>query len=345
MATVILKNKIMADRVKNEIPNVLERVFGVLPSGIAEEISGTLSYLSIRENYVLEEIRLRVDRCIYLTVGSPSGKKNIALSHVLTKDELSNIFEHMCNGSLYAYGESIVKGYISLGDGIRVGICGRAALDNGKIKGVYDISSLNIRLPSSPVRLDAELYLPILRSVQSGGGVLIYSPPAQGKTTLLRSLGAMLSGGDKPMRVVIADSRDELGSASYTREHSLDLLCGYPKAEAILIATTFMSPEVIICDEIGLSDEAKAILEAQNCGVPLVASAHGEKLSTLLQRPQIRVLHDAGVFSLYVGIRISGKGKFEYRIQTKKEADAALEAYRNTDDIDLRDSDRSHLGL
>ena len=241
----------------------------------------------------------------------------------------------MCGGSLYAYGESIRKGFISLGFGVRVGICGRASLEGEKIRSISEVTSLNIRLPCGICRIERGLYEPIVKSIREGGGVLIYSPPAEGKTTLLRSLCASLSVGEHPMRVAAVDSRDELGVLPHPDEHSVDILSGYPKAEAISIAPAFMNPEVILCDEIGSSEEARAILAAQNCGVPLVATAHGESLCTLLQRPQIRLLHDAGVFSLYVGIRISDGG-FEYSIRTRQEATDAAEDDRDSPDGALR---------
>ena len=93
-----------------------------------------------------------------------------------------------------------------------------------------------------------------------------------------------------------------------------------------------MNPQVIICDEIGTDDEAIAIAQAQNCGVPLIASAHGSCVESIMKRRGMRFLHDVGAFSLYVGIRISSQMGFEYRIQEAREvrvedigsADAAI---------------------
>lgn len=335
MATVIMSNsRALGVLGKDADENAMARVLSLLPSALTNEIERVLAAEKRRARCVAEEIRLRADRWVYLTVGSPAGKKNLRLAYLLGKDELALIFERMCGGSLYAYAESIIKGFISLGGGVRVGICGRASVEGGRIRGIYDVSSLNVRLPCGVFRVERGLLVPIVNCVKNGGGVLIYSPPAQGKTTLLRSLCAALSSGERPMRVAAVDSRDEFGLLTHPREHSIDVLSGYPKPEAISIATAFMNPEVILCDEIGSSDEARAILEAQNCGVPLVATAHGEDIHSLLQRPQIRLLHDAGVFSLYVGIRISENG-FEYLIRDREEADVDCEDNRNGADFAL----------
>ena len=75
-----------------------------------------------------------------------------------------------------------------------------------------------------------------------------------------------------------------------------DVFDGYPKAEAIGTAVRVMSPELLICDEIGGQAEADMLLQTMHTGVSLIASAHAADLQTLLLRPQIRRLTDAGIF-------------------------------------------------
>lgn len=276
----------------------------------------------------VEEIRLRRDRRAYLTVGSSGKKRNEVTNIILRGDELSAIFGKMCDGSLYAYSESIIKGYISLSSGIRVGVCGRAAVEGGKIFGVYDISALNIRIPRSDVRIDSLLVDRVRQKIRLGQGVLIFSPPAQGKTTCLRSLAYELALGKAPLRVAVIDTRGELSFMPNNDFLSLDVLVGYPKAEGIRIATLFMNPEVIICDEIGGEDEAFAIVDAQNCGVPLVASAHGSDISSLMLKKGILRLHEASAFGAYLSLRIGEGGTFSYSWYGREEADRAIEVNR-----------------
>jgi stage III sporulation protein AA len=64
-----------------------------------------------------------------------------------------------------------------------------------------------------------------------------------------------------------------------------------------------MNAQLIVCDEIGGVDEAQAILAAQNCGVPLLATAHAGSMEGLMRRTGIRLLCESGVFGAYVGIR------------------------------------------
>ena len=191
MATVIYGAK----REREVLPRLLCEL---LPYRLVDEIRA----LGVS---VIEEIRLRSGRAASLTL--PSG--NRMLRSVLTSIEIDAILQRICDGSLYAHNETIRQGYITLEGGIRVGICGRASTEDGKIFGVYAVSSLNLRLPAKH-RCVGEPVVRILRAMPSAGGVLIYSPPGVGKTTLLRSVAHELASGARPLRVVVVDSRDEL---------------------------------------------------------------------------------------------------------------------------------------
>ncbi len=308
MSTVInLKNR-------NEDPYetaVLDRVKRFLPDRILAEIDG----MRWNSGERIEEIRLRSGHRASLTVGGARGKRNLLLSAVTDADELFGILTEMCDSSLYAYGESIIKGYISIDGGIRIGVCGHASVENGRVLGVRNISALNIRLPCATAEVAGKIRERIRLAALRGEGTLIYSPPAQGKTTILRSLARSLS---KEMRVALVDTREEFEGYFNDKNLLIDQLTGYPKAEGIRIATAFLSPELIICDEIG-ADEADAVAEAQNCGVPLLASTHGSDASGILRRSGIRRLHEAGAFGLYLGIRIKYGEGFEYCLQSREE--------------------------
>ena len=288
---------------------------------------------SLTEREVVEEIRIRQDKQVNLTVGSYVRQRNFATGIVVRADELASIFERMCDGSLYAYSESIIKGYITLLSGIRVGVCGHASIEKERIFGVYDISALNIRIPHSDICVDTSLMRVIRKNIRAGEGTLIFSPPAQGKTTCLRSIAYELSCKDSPMRVSVVDTRGELSFMPRNDSLSLDTLIGYPKAEGIRIATLFMNPEVIICDEIGGEDEAVAIVDAQNCGVPLIATAHAATISSLMLKKSILAMHNAGVFGGYVSLRIGTGGAYDCTFYNRGEAEKELEnnrcAYNN----------------
>ena len=158
-----------------------------------------------------------------------------------------------------------------------------------------------------------------MESFRRTRGVLIYSPPGIGKTTLLRSVAVMLasggwSEGTEPLRTVVIDTRGELAFASEGRDLCLDVLSGYPRRRGIEIATRCLNAEVIICDEIGDYEEAMSLVASHNCGVPLIASAHAGSVNQLLSRTGLRLLHEAKIFGAYVGIERDGRGGFLYDV-------------------------------
>lgn len=299
-------------------------IVGVLLRYFSDELVSALAELekSLDRCSRVEEIRLRRDKRVFVTVGGMGIKRNVLLPCTISATELCNVFNRMCDGSLYAYSESIIKGYISLPCGVRVGVCGHASVEGGRIIGVYDISGLNVRIPRVDIRVDELLLERVVMLARKGLGTLIFSPPAQGKTTCLRAIAYELSSREL-MRTSVIDTREELSLMPDNSRLSLDVFSGYPKAEGIRMATLFMNPEVVICDEIGGEDEALAIADAQNCGVPLVASTHGADICSLLRRSGIMALHRARVFGSYVRIRIGSTG-FEYTVYEWEEAEACF---------------------
>lgn len=118
--------------------------------------------------------------------------------------------------------------------------------------------------------------------------MLIAGKPLCGKTTVLRDLARRLG---ESHRVTLIDSRNEL-SASFHGTPTLDIglntdaLCECSKTDGIMLALRTLSPEVIICDEIG--NDGSAVEQALFCGVKIIASAHAASLDELYRRPQTR---------------------------------------------------------
>jgi len=308
MATVIYDNQ----KTAFALPPILCRI---LPYRVTDEIRGMGAC-------VIEEIRLRSGRASSLT--TPHG--NVVLKNLLSRMELENILQAICDGSLYAHSETITQGYVTLEGGIRVGLCGRAAVEGGRVIGVYGTSGLNIRLPGPHRRVGAPICR-MLWALEGTGGVLIYSAPGVGKTTLLRSVAAEMGGGSAPLRVVVVDSRGEIAPFLENPSLCVDVLSGYPKPVGIEIACRTMNAQLIVCDEIGDEQEAKAIVTAQNCGVPFVATAHASSVEGLLRRSAILSLHRARIFEHYVGIRRRAEGgDFLYTVTDWEDANVALQA-------------------
>lgn len=290
------------------------RLMELLPYRISDAIRGVFAEGG---SNACEEIRLRAGRLSTLTV---SGGKSVSLGITLSREEIDKTVDRLCGGSLYAHGDTIKNGYITLTGGIRVGICGRAATDNGRLIGISEISSVCIRIPHS-VKADATVICELLQKFNYSKGVLIYSPPGEGKTTLLRAAVMRLSTIQKDatgLRVAVVDTRGELEFGIGSKNSTADLLSGYPKGLGIEIALRTLNANVIVCDEIGNEDEARAITDASNGGAALLASAHASDVSSLMSKRSIRLLHDNGVFGAYVGLKRKDGG-YEYTVTLREE--------------------------
>lgn len=245
---------------------------------------------------VINEIRLRENRPLYIT----SGGKNIKCGVLCTREDIDTVVRRLCSNSLYSHAETIREGYITSQSGIRAGICGRAVSERGNITAVTDITSVCIRIPRR-VRGAGDLAYSLLEKDNFSKGILVYSKPGIGKTTLLRELMTRVAGGESAKRVSVIDTRCEL-ALGIDDEIMADVLSAYPRAKGIEIAVRTLSPEYIICDEIGSREDASAISEAAGSGVRMIASAHGGSVDEIMRCDYIRELHNKGVFGIYLGL-------------------------------------------
>ncbi len=297
----------------------LLHILKYLPEKVSRAVRMFAAGLNGREAYI-SEIRLRANAPLSVSYGS----RNIYLfggkSVVCNEYEVAETLQKLCEDSVHTYGETLKEGFISLENGYRIGVCGRVGIAGETIKSVYGISTLSIRIPH-PVRNVARKMKLLLARDGRIESALFYAPPNVGKTTLIRDLASLLSGGDSPRRVALIDTRGELYMKGLFSERLVDVLHGYPRAKGIEIATRTLSPEVIFCDEIGSAEEARAILGAQNSGVPLIATAHAESKETLFRRPNIRLLYENGIFRYYIGLRRKPEsGEFDFDIFDTEDA-------------------------
>ncbi len=281
-----------------------------LPDGIRRELLALSSgYADFWER--LFEIRLRAGHFVALTLDG----RNLLLSSVLHPTELSTIFSNLCDNSVYAHAESLRQGYFSA-YGCRVGVAGRAVWQDGCVVAMADLHSLCIRMPHRVAGAGA-VAVRVFREMECRRGILVYSPPGIGKTTLLRDLAYTLSTGTDARRVAVVDTRGELYGADAPAACQIDVLLGYPQGMGIELATRTLSPEVIVCDEIGNEADAAAILSVVGCGVPLIASAHGATVEEVRARAPIRLLAQNGIFEAYIGITRRG-GDYIYTVTGQK---------------------------
>lgn len=278
-----------------------KKLFELMPERVVKEARR----LGITDE--VEEIRLRVGLPVSFTANGKNYRADCSLSY----EELDYIFCMLTCGSFYAHEHTISRGYIVYG-GSRIGLAGDFTPEGA----LRSLSSLCIRLP----RRIYNVCMPLVECIcgENGGGMLIFSPPGSGKTTLLRDIAVKLSSPPIMKRVVICDERGEIFDAETMKGCLLDTLAGMTKSDAIACATRSLSPEFIICDEIGGYDEANAMLSSQNCGVPLVCSAHAPSLSALLRRPNIALLHEARVFAHYCQLERGADNHFRFEITERE---------------------------
>ncbi|MCL2817303.1 MAG: stage III sporulation protein AA, partial [Clostridiales bacterium] len=82
--------------------------------------------------------------------------------------------------------------------------------------------------------------------------------------------------------------------------------------EGMMLLIRSMSPQVLICDEIGRAEDAAAIMEAAKAGIKVIASAHGGSREEMLARPAVGRLIENGVFErLALFSRRSGPGTLD----------------------------------
>lgn len=265
----------------------------------------------------ITEVRLRLRLPFSVTA---DGRNLLPGEHGLTMDtahalhvtraDLDEMLSRLTEGSRYAFEEQISHGFLTLPNGCRAGIAGETLPHpNGADRLLFrEITSVNLRIS----RFLPDFARPLTDRLQSECpvGVLVVSPPAGGKTTFLRSAAFLLANGTRPYRVGIADERNELS----VPDGLCDRITGCPKWKAIELLTRTMSPEYLICDEIGVGEET-ALLASQNTGVKLIASVHGGSAEEAVRRSCVKPLFEAGVFGLFV-LLLPG-----YRIQIFKTED------------------------
>lgn len=234
------------------------------------------------------------------------------------KDEVSRIFAGICRSSVYAYKEDIKSGFITLRGGHRVGIAGKMLADGS----VYDVSSLNIRIARQVRGCASEIVKHIIKDQDSIYSTLIISPPACGKTTVIRDIARILGSGNKSphftgANIGIIDERSEIaacynGVPSNDVGRMTDVYDACPKEKGILMMIRSMAPDIIITDEIGGPGDAAAVKSAMNAGVKLIATAHGSSIADMKVRSEIAEMIRAGVFERYITLSCKeGPGTIE----------------------------------
>lgn len=292
--SIIIEKKGETGEMKNR--KSFERAAALFPPDIKEILFALIpSYPGyIREIRVYDGAPLLVHtdgglRCI----ADDGSLSSFSGDHCISADVsvMKRVLLNAAGASVYQYEKELSSGYITCFGGIRIGICRDAPAVE---KTLDTLTSLNIRLP-----FEEDYPCPVPDSLYEAGGILIAGAPGSGKTTVLKSFCRRLCdtrrGGMK--RVSIVDSRGELSCfAVEGKFYASDIIVCTDKAVGIQRALKLMSPEYIVCDEIGDLRETEAMLEGMNSGVRFITAMHADGIKELTGREQFRRLCLAGAF-------------------------------------------------
>lgn len=263
----------------------------------------------------LLEVRLRAEKPMQL-VFDGFDRIVYAPSHtaVLTRDGCGELLQRLCGGSVYAWEEELRQGFVTLDGGFRVGVCGRAIAGKAGVERFSDVTGFDFRIVRAVPGCAADVLPRLLDETGGVKSTLVLSPPGRGKTTLLRELVRCLSDGlcgARPHRVALVDERYEVAGAVrgvpvFDLGVRTDVMTGLRKADGLTRMLAAMSPQVLATDELSRAEDADAVLDAETCGVRVVATAHARDLAGLLRRPPMRRLYEMGVFERYVALGASG---------------------------------------
>ena len=276
---------------------------------LTEDMRQALTPLSLPD---IQEIRLRLQKPMEVVTASgsrllyaPNGRP------MLREGEQEQLLSAFCGHARYAWEKEIQQGFITLNSGCRVGVTGRIIPETGAPAAVTGFCIRILR----PVVGCGEEVLPALLEGGRLRSTLLYSAPGCGKTTLLRDLIRLISdglSGAAPHRVGVVDERFEIGGEGGTAfwlGDRTDVLLGVPKGEGLLRLLSTMGPQVLAADELNLSKDVAAVLEARSRGVTVLCTAHGGTFQELMHREGMQNLYENRTFERYV--RLTGCGQVD----------------------------------
>lgn len=159
--------------------NELQTVLEYMPIGVKNEIK---SIIKSKENQI-EEIRLRSNKPLAIKI----EKNTIITSYIVNQQEVLQAFDKICENSIYTYRNQICEGYITIKGGHRVGMVGSGVIENGQVRNVNYISSLNFRIARQKIGCSNQIIYDIVDLEKNTVyNTLIISPPRGWKDNIVK---------------------------------------------------------------------------------------------------------------------------------------------------------------
>ena len=254
----------------------------------------------------VNELRIRNNRPIIVNISgrdmflSLSGYTNNESRAIIAgENEAEEVVIKASEYSLYAINDNLKNGYITVKNGVRIGICGEIVMTGGQVSTCKNISSILIRF-ANDVKFCSSEIINKLNLTSKALSVAIISPPGGGKTTIIRDLARELS---KKNNIVIIDERYELASQnglSFSFDIGYCDVCSGGNKE-INIQNTIRScaPNFIVTDEISTNDY-DVLHYAKTCGVNVLATIHAKAIDELLKKQGLEKIVNDKIFDYYV---------------------------------------------
>ncbi|MBE5731466.1 MAG: stage III sporulation protein AA [Clostridiales bacterium] len=215
------------------------------------------------------------------------------------KNEAQNIAVKASENSLYSVCDDISKGFLTLSNGCRIGLCGECVNINDKVKTFKNFTSATIRIPHQ-IFGASNSFFNYIHTSEMINNTLIVSPPGGGKTTVLRDIAQKLSF---QQNTLIIDERYEIASIrdgmSVFNIGESDVISGCNKKTAIENSIRSCAPNVIITDEIS-EEDYEPIRLAVSCGVNIITSIHASSIENLLKKPNFENFFSNKIFDLFI---------------------------------------------
>lgn len=224
----------------------------------------------------MNEVRMRLGKPCVLTV---SGVR-VPTEYVVTRADIEYAVGVASGFSVYAVNDTLVKGFLHYGRGIRIGIVGEGVTDGERLVTIKNPSALLLRIPQE-VKGAAAAVAPFLSVPKN---VLVVSPVGAGKTTLLRDMARITS--DKGVNTLVIDERYELSGAidgipTLDVGANSDVISGVSKSVAYENCIRAMSPELIVTDELFSLSDVEIVTDCVRSGVFVFASIHAADTESL----------------------------------------------------------------
>ena len=211
----------------------------------------------------INEIRIRIHRPIQLK----AYEREYYIDFIPDEKYIENVIAVATNHSRYAHEQELSDGYLTYGNGIRIGIAGRGK-ENDKNEIIYSrILSICIRIPRK-ITFD---HLSIL--TEQYRNTLIIGPPYSGKTTYIRAISEQLS--DR-YDICVIDERLEIAGNDLTllSGKKVDLIQGVKKEKIYEKIIRSLAPQIIVCDELFDEKDFLSVNRIMSSGILCLASFH-----------------------------------------------------------------------